>query len=451
MHDMQELDSLWESVSALLANKHSSSAIRLWFEESCILSLDDDTAVIQVFNEFKKNIIEKRFMDSLGESFEAVIGYPIKIKLQLKQPPQKPSGKVPVSYISDNYRLDESIDSMKFHPGNEYTFDNFIVGSSNKFVYAACTAVAASPATDYNPLFIYSKPGLGKTHLLNAIMNEIYRNNPDSNILYVKGDEFTNQMIESISHGSQEAFRRKYRKADVLLIDDIQFIAGKEGTQEEFFHTFNALYEDSKQIIMTSDRPPRDIKLLEDRLRTRFEWGLIADIQPPDYELRIAIMQNKARMLGITLPTEVLTYMAENIKSDIRQIEGAVKKISARCFLSKEPITLELAKECTAPFIRAEASPSVTADSIVSHVAKKYGIAVDDLLGRQRTKPIARARNISIYVIRRVTGLSQPLIGRKFDRDHTTILSSINSVEDEMKQNPLFELEINDLIKEITE
>ena len=451
MHDMQELDSLWESVSALLANKHSSSAIRLWFEESCILSLDDDTAVIQVFNEFKKNIIEKRFMDSLADSFQSVIGYPIEIKLQLKQQPQKPSGKIPVSYMSDNYRLDESIDSMKFHPGNEYTFDNFIVGSSNKFVYAACTAVAASPATDYNPLFIYSKPGLGKTHLLNAIMNEIYRNNPNSNILYVKGDEFTNQMIESISHGSQEAFRRKYRKADVLLIDDIQFIAGKEGTQEEFFHTFNALYEDSKQIIMTSDRPPRDIKLLEDRLRTRFEWGLIADIQPPDYELRIAIMQNKARMLGITLPTEVLTYMAENIKSDIRQIEGAVKKISARCFLSKEPITLELAKECTAPFIRAEASPSVTADSIVSHVAKKYGIAVDDLLGRQRTKPIARARNISIYVIRRVTGLSQPLIGRKFDRDHTTILSSINSVEDEMKQNPLFELEINDLIKEITE
>lgn len=448
---MQELDSLWESVSALLAAKHSSSAIRLWFEESCILSLDDDTAVIQVFNEFKKNIIEKRFMDSLADSFQSVIGYPIKIKLQLKQQPQKPSGKIPVSYMSDNYRLDESIDSMKFHPGNEYTFDNFIVGSSNKFVYAACTAVAASPATDYNPLFIYSKPGLGKTHLLNAIMNEIYRNNPNSNILYVKGDEFTNQMIESISHGSQEAFRRKYRKADVLLIDDIQFIAGKEGTQEEFFHTFNALYEDSKQIIMTSDRPPRDIKLLEDRLRTRFEWGLIADIQPPDYELRIAIMQNKARMLGITLPTEVLTYMAENIKSDIRQIEGAVKKISARCFLSKEPITLELAKECTAPFIRAEASPSVTADSIVSHVAKKYGIAVDDLLGRQRTKPIARARNISIYVIRRVTGLSQPLIGRKFDRDHTTILSSINSVEDEMKQNPLFELEINDLIKEITE
>lgn len=448
---MQELDSLWESVSALLANKHSSSAIRLWFEESCILSLDDDTAVIQVFNEFKKNIIEKRFMDSLADSFQSVIGYPIEIKLQLKQQPQKPSGKIPVSYMSDNYRLDESIDSMKFHPGNEYTFDNFIVGSSNKFVYAACTAVAASPATDYNPLFIYSKPGLGKTHLLNAIMNEIYRNNPNSNILYVKGDEFTNQMIESISHGSQEAFRRKYRKADVLLIDDIQFIAGKEGTQEEFFHTFNALYEDSKQIIMTSDRPPRDIKLLEDRLRTRFEWGLIADIQPPDYELRIAIMQNKARMLGITLPTEVLTYMAENIKSDIRQIEGAVKKISARCFLSKEPITLELAKECTAPFIRAEASPSVTADSIVSHVAKKYGIAVDDLLGRQRTKPIARARNISIYVIRRVTGLSQPLIGRKFDRDHTTILSSINSVEDEMKQNPLFELEINDLIKEITE
>lgn len=447
---MQELKSLWEDVAARLAQKYSASAINLWFEEAAIVSLDETSVNIRVFNEFKKGIIEKRFMGTLAEIFEELIGYPIRVELSLKD--LEPStSKIPPSVARENYTVDESIESLRFHPGNEYTFDNFIVGSSNKFVYAACTAVAASPASGYNPLFIYSKPGLGKTHLLNAIMNEIYKNDPSSNILYVKGDDFTVQMIESIQYGTQPAFRRKYRKADVLLIDDIQFIAGKDGTQEEFFHTFNALYEDNKQIIMTSDRPPRDIKLLEDRLRTRFEWGLIADIQPPDYELRIAIMQNKAKMLGITLPKDVTAFMAENFKSDIRQIEGAVKKISARCFLSKEPITLELAKECTAPFIRTESSPSVTADGIISHIAKKYGVAVDDILGRQRTKAIARARNIAIYSIRRVTGLSQPMIGKKFDRDHTTILSAINSIEDEMKKSPLFELEINDLIKELTD
>ncbi len=447
---MQELKTLWDEVSLRLTEKYSASAINLWFEDAGIISLDDNEVVIRVFNAFKKGIIEKRFMGTLAEIFEELIGYPISVKLQPKdEPAPDPIGKPKVR--DNDYKVDESIESLRFRPGNEYTFDNFIVGSSNKFVYAAATAVAAAPAIDYNPLFIYSKPGLGKTHLLNAIMNEIYRKNPNSNILYVKGDDFTVQMIESIQHGTQASFRRKYRKADVLLIDDIQFIAGKEGTQEEFFHTFNALYEDNKQIIMTSDRPPRDIKLLEDRLRTRFEWGLIADIQPPDYELRIAIMQNKAKMLGITLPKDVTAYMAENFKSDIRQIEGAVKKISARCFLSKEPITLELAKECTAPFIKAEASPSVTADSIIAHIAKKYGVAVDDILGRKRTKDIAKARNIAIYSIRRVTGLSQPMIGKKFDRDHTTILSAINSIDEEMRKAPLFELEINDLIKELTE
>ena len=315
---MQELTSIWENVKSRLAAKHSSTSVDLWFEDSCILALDENSVTIRVYNEFKKNIIEQRFTKSLSDAFEALIGYPVEIKLEVKPAAPKTVKK------DDNYKFNESIEGETFRPGNEYTFDNFIVGSSNKFVYAACTAVAASPASDYNPLFIYSKPGLGKTHLLNAIMNAIYSKNPSTNILYVKGDEFTNQMIESISHGSQEAFRRKYRKADVLLIDDIQFIAGKEGTQEEFFHTFNALYEDNKQIIMTSDRPPRDIKLLEDRLRTRFEWGLIADIQPPDYELRIAIMKNKAKMLGITLPPEVLAYLAENIKSDIRQIEGEI-------------------------------------------------------------------------------------------------------------------------------
>lgn len=334
---------------------------------------------------------------------------------------------------------------------NEYTFENFVVGNSNKFAHAACTAVAANPAREYNPLFIYGSSGLGKTHLLNAIMNEIRKNYPNVVIIYVKGDEFTNQMIESIATKSQEKFRAKYRKADVLLIDDIQFIAGKDSTQEEFFHTFNALYEDRKQIIMTSDRPPRDIKTLEDRLKTRFEWGLIADIQPPDFELRIAIMRNKANMIGMTLPDEVLTLIAENLKSNIRQIEGAIKRICARSFLNGDPITVELAKSCISEFIAVNDPPEITAKKIVETVSKKYGIPTDEIYGRKRTKPISNARNVSIYIIRKITSLSLTYIAQIFDRDHTTIMSAIRSVEGETRSNPLLDIEINEMIKEITE
>ncbi len=441
---MQGLETLWDTALKEMSKIFSSTSMNLWFEDSCILSLDDSTVVIQIPDNKnnKRDIIEKRFIGNLSECLENLIGYPVRIVLQVKDEP-----------VAENnqYVLDESIEDIRFHPGNEYTFENFIVGSSNKFVYAACTAVASSPATDYNPLFIYSKPGLGKTHLLNAIMNRIYKNNPDCNIIYVKGEEFTNQLIEAISHHSTEAFRRKYRKADVLLIDDIQFIAGKESTQLEFFHTFNVLYEDGKQIILTSDRPPKDMKELEVRLRGRFEWGLLADIQPPDYELRIAIMKNKAKMLGLYIPPEVLAYLADNLRSDIRQIEGTVKKISARCYLSNEPITLELAKECISSIVRTDVSPTVTADAIVAHVGRKYNVAVDDILGRQRNKPIARARNIAIYVIQRVTGMSQTTLGKMFNRDRTTVLNSISVIKDEITENPLFEIEINDLIKEITE
>ncbi len=333
----------------------------------------------------------------------------------------------------------------------EYTFENFVVGSSNKFAHAACTAVAANPAREYNPLFIYGSSGLGKTHLLNAVMNEVKKNNPNINMIYVKGDEFTNQMIESIAKHSQELFRAKYRKADVLLIDDIQFIAGKDSTQEEFFHTFNALYEDRKQIILTSDRPPRDIKTLEDRLKTRFEWGLIVDIQPPDFELRIAIMKNKAKKMGITLPDDVMNMIAENLKSNIRQIEGAIKRICAKSFLNGEPITLELARDCISALIVSNDPPEMTAKKIVETVSKKYGVPTDEIYGRKRTKQISNARNISIYIIRKITSLSLVSIAQLFDRDHTTVMSAIKSTESEISMNHLLEIEINEMIKELTE
>lgn len=462
---IEEIRQVWDLVKESFRNSLSDTTVNLWFGEIDILSFSQDLITMGIPSEFKYGIVREKYLDKIQSEFSRLLGFDIRVELVFTGSPTATDSMPTVlqpaaSAVPDRDGERQQVPSADEKDGSapvmpiynfEYTFENFIVGSTNKFAHAACVAVANHPATNYNPLFIYGNSGLGKTHLMCAIINRMKQNNPDVKIIYTKGEDFTNQMIACLANKSMDEFRDKFRKCDVLLIDDIQFIAGKISIQEEFFHTFNALFEEKKQIILTSDRPPRDIKLLEDRLRTRFEWGLIADIQPPDYELRIAIMQNKAKMLGITLPKDVTAYMAENFKSDIRQIEGAVKKISARCFLSKEPITLELAKECTAPFIKAEASPSVTADSIIAHIAKKYGVAIDDILGRKRTKDIAKARNIAIYSIRRVTGLSQPMIGKKFDRDHTTILSAINSIDEEMKKAPLFELEINDLIKELTE
>lgn len=495
---MQEWKELWQSILSQLETKLTAITMDLWFKGAELISLDDNVAVISHISPFKKSIIEKRHLSLLEEVFEEVLGFPVKIIITLAgqasegvteanaaaKPSERPAASGQNATMTDSSFTDmprqnppsakpaykaaeektphssgaefeEAFPESKgnsYPPiNNEYTFENFVVGNSNKFAHAACTAVAAHPAQEYNPLFIYGPSGLGKTHLLNAIMNEIRKNQPNVAIIYVKGDEFTNQMIESIATKSQEKFRAKYRKADVLLIDDIQFIAGKDSTQEEFFHTFNALYEDHKQIIMTSDRPPRDIKTLEDRLKTRFEWGLIADIQPPDFELRIAIMRNKANMIGMTLPDEVLTFIAENLKSNIRQIEGAIKRICARSFLNGDPITVELAKNCISEFIVVNDPPEITAKKIVETVSKKYGISTDDIYGRKRNKPVSNARNISIFIIRKTTNLSLTSIAQIFERDHTTIMSAVKSIEGETETNPLLEIEIQEMIKEITE
>ncbi|MBR2986437.1 MAG: chromosomal replication initiator protein DnaA [Clostridia bacterium] len=439
---MHELEALWESIVQALISRYSETTINLWFKDAVLESLNDDIAVISHTSVMKKNIIKTRYMMTLTEVFEEVLGFPVKIVVRL-------TGEEAEELEKEE--ADKPLPPPPIFQGNEYTFDNFVVGGSNNFAHAACVAVAKKPSTEYNPLFIYGASGLGKTHLLNAIMNEMQKNNPNIVIIYVKGDEFTNQMIESIATKSTEKFRAKYRKADVLLIDDIQFIAGRDSTQEEFFHTFNALYVDNKQIIMTSDRPPRDIKTLEDRLRTRFEWGLIADIQPPDFELRIAIMRNKAKMLGMEIPDEVLSYVAENLKSNIRQIEGAIKHIRAQSLLNGKPITLELAKKCISAMIVTNDPPEVTAKKIVETVSKKYGIPIDEIYGKSRAKPVSSARNVAIYIIRKITSLSLKDIGNLFDRDHTTIMSSIKSVEKEIETKSLVEIEITEMIREITE
>jgi len=331
----------------------------------------------------------------------------------------------------------------------EYTFENFVVGNSNKFTQAACVAVAKHPATQYNPLFIYGSPGLGKTHLLYAITREISLERPSFNIVYVKGEDFTNELIESMRNNATAKFREKYRNSDVLLVDDIQFIGGKVATEEEFFHTFNTLYESNKQIIMTSDRPPKDISTLEERLRSRFEWGLIADIQPPDLELRIAIFKRKAQAMNIVVPNEVLLFLGENITQNIRQIEGVIKKLRALSFLKGEQITIDLARKVVSDILSVPETPTITYNKILKIISKRFSIPEEDLIGKKRSQEIVRPRHLSIYLIRRLTDMSLPAIAKIYNRDHTTIMASIENVEKEIKLSPDFNARLEDIVKEL--
>jgi len=334
-----------------------------------------------------------------------------------------------------------------FLPGTEeYTFERFVVGSSNKFAHAAALAVAEHPAQTYNPLFIYGESGLGKTHLLYAIAHKIHQNHPEYRIVYIKGDSFTNELIQAIREGRNPEFREKYRSADVFLMDDVQFIAGRESTQEEMFHTFNTLYEAGRQIVFTADRPPKEMLRLDDRLRTRFEWGLPVAIQPPDYETRVAIIKNKAIRRGMNLPDPVLQYIAENITSNVRQIEGTVNKILAFQELMGASVDVDTVTRAVRDMFKDKAEFLPSPEIIIDEVSKFYNIDVEALRGQGRTKDTALARQIARYQIRRMTNLSLKEIGKEFDnRDHTTVMHSIDRIEKLTKQSP----EVAEVIKDI--
>ena len=324
------------------------------------------------------------------------------------------------------------------------------MGPSNKFAHAASLAVATKPAALYNPLFIYGNSGLGKTHLLYAICNEISRTYPDMNIIYIKGDDFTNEIIEAIRKGTTPEFRQKYRQADALLVDDIQFIAGKESTQEEFFHTFNTLYESKKQIVLTSDRPPKDIATLEDRLKTRFEWGLTADIQPPDFETRIAIIKRKAELLDIVVPDNVSEYIANKLKSNIRQLEGAVKKLKAYYLLEGKAPNINTAQAAISDIINNDQPAPVTIEKIIEEVGRTFGVSPDDIRSAKRNAAVSNARQIAMYVVRDITQLPMASIGEEFGgRDHSTVVYATQQVEKNMVKDPRTKATIEDIIKNI--
>ncbi len=461
MSFINDLEDIWEQIKISLEKDITPSNMDLWFGTVKINSYENNTIIFETTSEFNYKVFTKRYIPILKKAFSEHFGFEQEVEVIFTGEPSSPEkikkqlglDKKPEDTENPQDTAPEEDNKLSMLPMNynfQYTFDNFIVGSSNKFAHAACTAVADGAGGAYNPLFIYGPSGLGKTHLMSAIVNEIKKKDPRARVIYIKGEEFTNEMVKCLGSKEMDKFHEKYRSCDILLIDDIQFIAGKTSTQEEFFHTFNTLYENHKQIVLASDRPPKDIQPLEERLRSRFEWGIIGDIQPPDLELRIAIIKKKAEQVSIELSGEVLTFLAENLRSNIRQIEGMIKKLSAIVFLEGKEITMEIAAACLQELTGGVLPTQVIVDKVFTAVYNKYGISKADLLSPKRNKDIAFARHVSIYLIRSVTEMSFPGIGKIFKRDHSSIIASVEVINKKKNTDPMFNVELGELIKEVS-
>ena len=413
---MNSISDVWQSVLSRLQEQLSETTIRTWFDEVDVVTMEDSAFVLHCSNSFKKSTIETRFMKHIKAALKDIFSSDLEVKILNDEQLAAYHGVAPDQPGS-------LLDSDAF------TFETYVVGPQNKLAYAAARAVADKPAENFNPLFIYGDSGLGKTHLLYAIAHQVKRKREDLRIVYIKGDDFTNDMVHSIQTHTQSEFREKYRTADLLLMDDIQFSAGKQQTQEEWFHTFNALYESHKAIVLTSDRPPMEMKTLEDRIRSRLEGGMLADVQPPDLETRMAITRNKAQLLGMVLPGDVVEFIAENITSNIRQLEGVVKRLTAYREILGEEITVESVRRAIKDVIRVGAYVP-TADIIITETARYFGLEEEHLRGQSRAKEVATPRQVAMYLCRNLTNISLEDIGAQFgNRNHSTVLSSIRKIE----------------------
>jgi chromosomal replication initiator protein len=420
---------IWKSVQDYVKDRISPGEYQVWINPLLPLSLEKHTIEVEVPNKFFEDWLRQNHLVLLREALLAALGRECEIIFRLRKSP------MPQRRITRSAPIDKTKRVRDFRFNKTYTFDNFVVGPSNQFANAACLAVANLPAKNYNPLFIYGGVGLGKTHLLNAIGNHVIENGVIPNLTavsYLSAEEFTNELINSIRYEKMDEFREKFRSMDMLLIDDIQFIAGKERTQAEFFHTFNSLYEARKQIVVTSDKFPRDITNFEERLRSRFEWGLIADIQPPDVETKVAILKKKAQLENISLPNDVAFYLASNTSSNIRVLEGSLIRIIAFSQLTRTDITLDLAKDVLRNIIKTEKHP-VPIESIQKAVASYFNLKVSDIKAKRKTKNIVLARQIAIYLSRKLTKSSLIEIGERFGgKDHSTVLHAINKVQEQI-------------------
>lgn len=430
---MNSIQDIWNSVMDILSGKLTPTSINTWFSDCTPIALKDGSLVLHTTTAFKRDILMQRFGDSIRDALRDLFSCDFDLLILAGDE-------------LDEYNEEEKEEHI-LPEMDGYTFENFIVGKSNEYAFAAAQGVVKNPGSKvYNPLFIYGNSGLGKTHLLLAIGSAVHDNDPKAQIAYVKGEEFTNQMVRSIKDGTADEFRQKYRGVDLFLVDDIQFISGKEATQEEFFHTFNSIYEAGHQIVVTSDRPPIDMIRLDDRLKTRFEGSMMADVKPPDIETRMAIIRNKAGQLGMTLSDEVVAYIAEKITSNVRQIEGVVKRLTAYREITGDSIEKETVNKAITDVVRT-GTYIPTPDDIIDETARYFAISSEEIKSQRRTKVIATARHISIYLIRTLTNLSLNDIGSIFEgRNHATILASIQKIENLVKTDK----ETSGTIRDIT-
>ena len=431
---MKSLSDLWDSILACLSGELSDMTIKTWFDEITVVTMEDSALVLHCSNPFKKNTVEARFLPHIKAALKDIFSTDLEVKILSDEQLAAYHGVAPD-------RPGNLFDSDAF------TFETYVVGPQNKLAYAAAKAVAEKPAEGFNPLFIYGESGLGKTHLLYAIAHLMRSRRPESRIVYIKGDDFTNELVSSIRENRNAEFREKYRQADILLVDDIQFIAGKIQTQEEFFHTFNTLYESGKQIVLTSDRPPREMTQLSDRLMSRFESGLMVDVAPPDFETRLAIIHNKAALLGVKLPDEVMDYIAENVTTNVRQLEGTLNKILAYRDLLGDQVDEESVGRAVRDMLKRSNEYVPSPKVIISYICSYYNIDEETLRGQSRSRDVVAARQLAMYLIRRMHATPLDGIGKEFgNRDHSTILHSLDKVEKQMQTDPKFA----ERVKEIT-
>ena len=448
-----QIKAIWEETLSLVEKELSKPSFETWIIPAYPLEYKNSTLYIAVPNEFAKDWLESRYYKLIEKSLETVFNKPIPIKFVI---PNDEINDTNTSSQEKDFNKERYVEQRITTPpallNPKYTFESFVVGNSNRFAHAASLAVAESPAKAYNPLFIYGGVGLGKTHLMHAIGHFVLNTDNNLNVLYVSSEKFTNELIIAIRDDKTVAFRNKYRNIDILLIDDIQFLAGKERTQEEFFHTFNALHEANKQLIISSDRPPKDIPTLEDRLRSRFEWGLITDMQRPDLETRIAILQKKARLETIDIPDDVMLYIATQIQSNIRELEGSLIRVMAYASLTKRAITSELASEALKDILPNKVAKPITISLIQEVVSEHYGLRVEDLKARKRTRAVAFPRQIAMFLSRELTDNSLPKIGEVFGgRDHTTVIHAQEKISQDLAKDPSLKIAMDKIREKLND
>lgn len=433
---MSQSSEIWNKVLEMLSKQLTITTMNTFFEGSEGVDINGSEIVISIRSAVAKEAISTHYMKLIEESLFQLFSIPLGCRILV--------GEQEVYAYNSNKSGD-----YVFLTSSEFTFQTFVVGPSNRFAHAAAVAVSDSPANAYNPLFIYGGSGLGKTHLLYAIANKIRDNDPAKNIIYKRGEDFTNELISAIRSGRNVEFRDKYRNADLFLIDDIQFIAGKDSTQEEFFHTFNTLYEAGKQIVLTADKPPKEMTRLEDRLKSRFEWGLICDIQPPDLETRVAIISKKAAAIGLEIDSDAVMFMAENVTANVRQIEGVVKKLQAYKKLLGANIDIATVSKAIKDIFQENPGMNPTPEIVILETEKYYGITPGNIVGEKRERNTAHARHVAVYLTRNLTKLSLPDIGSAFKRHHSTVIHSVDLIETQRKDNLKLDSDLKDLTDNI--